>query len=182
MPFKTVVGLPFGTHEVCAVVTGYYEGTTASDCITYSVLVEPESFWLRTPEEGGIANGPVVAFAGDCTAGSDISAVLEEGSSGTARCDDFGSLYLEVAGVADGAHTATVTNTFEGTPITSVTVVFTVDSTPPVPTVLESPAPGSTISTMPVYVTGTAEPLGTVALLLPDGRYYRRDLVARCLP
>ena len=172
VPFETVVGLPYGTHEVCAVVTGYYEGTTASDCITYSVLVEPESFWLRTPEEGGIANGPVVAFAGDCTAGSDIGAVLEEGSSGTARCDDFGTFYVEVAGVADGGHTATVTNTFEGTTITSVTVAFTVDSTPPVAPVVESPAPGSTISTTPVYLTGTAEPLGTVTLLLPDGRDY----------
>jgi large repetitive protein len=169
--FEKVLGLPYGTHEVCAVVTGYYEGT-ASDCITYSVLVAPESFSLRTPEEGGLANGPVVAFAGNCTAGSDISAVLDDGSSGTVRCDDFGSFYLEVAGVADGAHTATLTNTFAGTPITSVTVSFTVDSTPPAPPVVASPAPGSTISTMPVYVTGTAEPLGTVTLLLPDGRGY----------
>ena len=79
---------------------------------------------------------------------------------------------MEVAGVADGGHTATVTNTFEGTTITSVTVAFTVDSTPPVPPVVESPAPGSTISTMPVYLKGTAEPLGTVTLLLPDGRDY----------
>lgn len=175
-PFETVVGLPYGTHQVCAVVTGYYEGT-ASDCITYSVLVPPESFYLRTPEEGGVANGPAVPFAGNCTAGSDISAVLDGGSSGTVRCDNFGSFYLEVAGVADGAHTATVTNTFDGTTITSVTVAFTVDSTPPAPPVVRSPAPGSTISSIPVYVAGTAEPLGTVTLLLPDGRDYTSTYV-----
>ncbi len=119
VPFETVVGMPYGTHEVCAVVTGYYEGTTASDCITYTVLVEPESFWLRTPEEGGVTNGPVVPFTGDCTAGSDIGAMLDDGSSGTALCNEFGSFYLEVAGVADGPHTATVTNSFDGTTITT---------------------------------------------------------------
>ena len=166
--FETVVGLPYGKHEVCAVVTGYYEGT-ASDCITYSVLVAPETFYLRTPEAGGITDGPVVVFAGSCTSDSDISAVLDDGSSGTARCDDFGSFYLEVAGVADGAHTATLTNTFAGTAITSVTVSFTVDSTAPAAPVVTSPAPGSTISSVPVHITGTAEPLGMVTLLLPGG-------------
>ena len=172
VPFETVVGLPYGTHEVCAVVTGYYEGTTASDCITYTVLVEPESFWLRTPQEGGVTNGPVVPFAGDCTAGSDISAMLDDGSSGTAVCTEFGSFYLEVAGVADGPHTATVTNSFDGTTITTATLSFTVDSTRPAPPIVTSPAPGPTISTVPVYITGTAEPLSTVTLLLPDGRAY----------
>jgi hypothetical protein len=172
VPFETVVGLPYGTHEVCAVLTGYYEGTTASDCITYTVLVEPESFSLGTPAEGGVADGPSVPFAGDCTAGSDISVALDDGSSGTARCDEFGSFYLEVAGVADGTHTASVTNSFDGTTITTVTVGFTVDSTAPEPPVVTSPAAGATISTVPVYVTGTAEPLSTVTLLLPDGRGY----------
>jgi len=169
--FDTVVPLPYGTHQVCAVVTGYYEGT-ASDCISYTVLVDAGSFWLRSPEEGGVADGPDVPFAGNCTAGSDITAVLDDGSSGTARCDDFGDFYLQVAGVADGAHAATVTNTFDGTPITSVAVAFTVDSTPPAPPVITSPAAGSTISSLPAHLTGTAEPLGTVTLLLPDGREY----------
>lgn len=118
-PFETVVGLPYGTHVVCAVVTGYYEGT-ASDCITYTVLVEPESFSLRTPSRAASRTG--LSFPSPVTAPPGPTSTPSSKMAATAqRCDDFGSFYLEVAGVADGGHTATVTNTFNGTTITSVT-------------------------------------------------------------
>ena len=52
-----------------------------------------------------------------------------------------------------------------------MTVAFTSDSTPPAAPVVVSPAPGSTISTVPIDISGTGEPYGTVTVSWPGTDY-----------
>ena len=87
-PWETTLGLPHGTHEVCATVD-FYDGATDTDCITYTVEVDPATFTVSSPQEGGTAPGPDVTLAGDCTPGTTVEVVLEDGSTGSATCTDF---------------------------------------------------------------------------------------------
>ena len=174
VPWQTTLGLPYGTHEVCAVVDGYYDSaTTDTDCIIYTVEVDPATFTVSHPQDGGTVSGPDVGLAGDCTPGTSVEVVLETGASGSGACDDFSRWVVFVDGaVADGTHTATVTNSFEDTLVSTTTVTFTSDSTPPAPPVVVAPAPGSTITTVPVEVYGTGEPGGTVEISFPGTTYH----------
>ena len=154
--------LQYGDNLVCATTSDLY-GTSDQDCVTVTFAIDPDELVLTSPVDGDVS-GPFVSYEGACHVGTQLRIELDGVVSAEDTCyyDHFGgSLYY----VPDGPHTVTVTMLWEGLPISTVSAGVAVDTLAPAPPTVLTPAPGSTVRSVPLVLTGTAESGSTVELV-----------------
>ena len=160
------VPLSYGEHLVCATTSDYY-GTSDRDCVTVTFAIPAESLVLTRPQDGDVS-GTWVDYEGSCHSGTQLRIELDGALYREDTCywEYFGG---SIPYVDNGEHTLTVSMLWEGNPIASVTRTVTVDTLAPAPPTVLSPAPGATIRSAPVTLSGTAESGSTVELMTTYG-------------
>lgn len=153
-----------GTHLVCASVVLGGE-RLAQDCTTVSAAVDPATLSLDSPADGTLTWLPEVEVTGSCFPGTTVVVSAGSVEAGT-ECS--GQYAVVLSGLAEGTQAVTATMYDGATPVTSRSVSITVDTTAPAAPVITAPAPGTTLTTIPVVLTGTAEPGATVEVMTPD--------------
>ena len=167
--WTSTLTLDWGTHEICAEKSDSLANPIARDCITYTVALSDTSLTITSPADGSA----VQAFAtaeGTCVGELYVDLTVDDG--GTERLQCFDGRWAENLFLADGPHTLTVSMSAGGQTVTDTTS-FTADSTPPPAVVVTSPASGSTLTSVPVTLTGTSEPGSTVTLYDIHAEPYR---------
>lgn len=163
------ITVPLGTSRICAQMTDWLGNPLTTDCITYTVAIEPASLTVDTPSEGA-RTSTSVDVAGQCYAGSRVTLQLA-GQSADVSCS-AGTYAHTFDGVAGGEQTLTATMTYDGAEISTRSTTFVVDVVAPAAPVVTSPTPGTTITTRQVTLAGTAEPGSTVYVFEGDGDQY----------
>ncbi len=152
--WTSTLTLDWGTHEICAEKSDTLANPIARDCITYTVALSDTSLVITSPADGSAVQTFATA-EGTCVGDLTVDLTVDGQDSQRLPCFDgrwFTNLFL-----ADGPHTIAVSMSAGGQTVTD-TSSFTVDSTPPTAVVVTSPAPGSTLTSVPVTLTGTSIP------------------------
>jgi large repetitive protein len=162
----TVYGLSIGTHTLCAAVKDLNHQVEAQDCITYTVQIDPAWLTISDPEEGS-TSGPDLVVGGLCHEATTVRLSMD-GLAPTEQPCVAVAYQQEYFGLADGAHTITVTMLYNAAPVVTRERSFTVDATAPAPPVITSPSTKTTITEATLPLTGTAEPGSTVEIRTAD--------------
>ncbi|WP_344189890.1 Ig-like domain-containing protein [Pedococcus aerophilus] len=158
--------LTYGDNIICATSNDIY-GTSDRDCVTIRFAIDPTTLTLTRPTDGG-ASGTFIYYEGSCFTGTQLRIELDGAlyQDDTCYYDHFGG---SIPYVADGPHVVSVTMSWDGSPIASVSASVVVDTLAPAPPTVLSPASGATIRSAPVTVTGTAESGANVELVTTRG-------------
>jgi hypothetical protein len=160
------VPLSYGEHLVCATTSDFY-GTSDRDCVTVTFAIPAESLVLTRPQEGDVS-GTWLYYEGSCHSGTQLRIELDGAlyQEDTCYWEYFGG---SIPYVDNGAHTLTVSMLWEGNLIATATRSVTVDTYAPAPPTVLSPAPGATLRSAPVTISGTAESGAFVELVTTSG-------------
>ncbi|RKG75064.1 hypothetical protein D7W79_21220 [Corallococcus exercitus] len=157
-----------GEHTL--LVTAYDAAGNASPVRSVPFTVDwtpPARPTVTTPTAGQVLTTRIPVFAGQAEPGSTVT--VDGGDdlcSATADAAGFWTCTSSVA-FADRAHTVYVFATDRaGNSSANRPVSFTVDTTPPAAPVVLHPTEGEWLSTVSPSITGTAEPRGSVYLVL----------------
>ena len=167
--WTSTITVPLGTSRICAQMTDWRGNPLTSDCITYSVAIDPASLTIDTPSEGA-RTGTSVDVAGGCYGGARVTLQLA-GQSADVSCS-AGTYAHTFDGVAGGEQTLTATMTYDGAAVSTRSTTFVVDVVAPAAPVVTSPTAGTTITTRQVTLAGTSEPGTTVYVFEGDGDQY----------
>lgn len=155
-----------GDTRLCA--TGSNTDGASTSCVDVHVSPDPERFGVSLAD-GLVTNVPDLEVSGSCARGTEVVVGSDAtGSSATVACVD-GNFTTTLVGLPDGTQTVTATMTYAGSVVASRSATVTVDTTGPATPVVTSPVPGSTVTSMPVTLRGTAEPGVRVEILHSDG-------------
>jgi hypothetical protein len=154
--------LSYGENVICVTASDLY-GTSDRECVTVTFAIDPALLTLTSPQDGDVSN-TFVYYDGSCFTGTQVRIELdgELYREDTCYYDHFGGA---IPYVPDGEHVLTATMLWEGTPIAGVSSSVFVDTLAPAPPTVLSPAPGGTIRSVPVTISGTAEAGATVELV-----------------
>jgi hypothetical protein len=150
-------------------MTNWLGDVIAEDCIVHTVQLLDTSLDITAPGDGTVQQ-TLVAVEGTCVGDLDVELDVDGMPDQRLRCFDGQwrtSLYL-----ADGEHALTASMSAGGTTVTD-SVTLTVDSVPPTTPVVVSPAPGSTLTSVPVTLTGTTSPGALVTVYDATSNAYR---------
>jgi large repetitive protein len=155
-----------GDARVCA--TGTNADGSTTDCVDVVVSPDPDLFGLGSPADGLVTSSADIEVSGSCARDTEV----EVGSDATATtatvpCEN-GGFTTSLPGLPDGTWTVTATMTYGGSPVASRSATVTVDTTGPATPVVTSPAAGATLTSLPVTLSGRAEPGSTVQVLHAD--------------
>ena len=148
------ITVDWGTHEICARMTDWQGSSIAEDCVVHTVELLDTSLSITSPEDGSVQQ-TFVTVEGTCTGDLYVELAVDGEQDQRRQCLD--GLWSTNIFLADGPHTLTASMSAGGTTVTD-SVALTVDSVPPATPVVVSPAPGSTLSSLPVTLTGTTSP------------------------
>jgi len=150
-----------GPHTIVA--TGEDGGT---DTVNVTVALNAPVVTITSPANGDTVGG-TTTVTGTAGPGVDVDVYVDDVLVGTATADENGDWTFEIGPLEDGDHTVEGRTTDDlGREGSSGAVTFTVDTIPPVVTVL-NPTPGGVYPTTPP-ITGTGEP-GTTVIVTIDG-------------
>lgn len=152
--WSTTVPVDWGTHEICARKVDWLGDTLAQDCLVHTVQLLDSSLTMTAPVGGSVQQSPVT-LEGTCVGDLSVELAVDGVPERFVQCLEgrwYAYLYA-----SDGPHTFTASMSAGGTTVTESATV-TVDSVPPDTPVVLSPAPGSTLTSVPVTLTGTTSP------------------------
>jgi large repetitive protein len=159
--------LSVGPHTICAAVKDTNFQVETQDCITYTVEIDPSLLVINSPEPGSTHPPYYVLVEGWCADGTTVRIAMDSDPPTEQPC--YGSFRQEYYdGIADGAHTVTVTMLYNGTVVVTRERSFTVDATPPAAPVITSPSTDTIITAPTLPLVGTAEPGSLVDVLTAD--------------
>ncbi len=159
-----------GNHTV--VVDGDSNGAGKDDEVTFSVdTVAPAAPAITAPANGSHTKDTTPTIAGTGEAGATVEVKIDGTVIGTTTVDDKGNWSLTpTTPLAEGPHTVTANQTDEaGNVSDAASVDFTVDTTAPAPTVIDSPAAGEATNDTKPTVSGTGEPGSNVTITIDGG-------------
>ena len=171
-PGVSFPGLALGAHTfaVRAIdAAGNVDPTPASYAweVTADVPLAPA---ITSPLDGALTNDATPAVSGSAEPGSTVTVLVDGVVVGTALADAGGAWSFEPpADLVDGSHAITAyasNGNGDGPPSAAVTI--TVDTTPPAPPTVTTPAPGDALSDTTPTLSGTGEP-GTLVTVIVDG-------------
>jgi hypothetical protein len=154
------LSVDWGTHEICARMTDRQGNPIADDCIVHTVELLDTSLSITSPEDGSLQQ-TFVTVEGACTGDLDVELAVDGVQDQRRQCLE-GRWGFNVF-LGDGPHTLTASMSAGGTTVTE-SVSVTVDTVPPATPVVVSPAPGSTLTSLPVTLTGTTSPGAVVTV------------------
>lgn len=163
------ITVDWGTHEICARMTNWLGDTIAEDCIVHTVRLLDSSLDITAPGDGTL-HQTFVSVDGTCVGDLYVELAIDGVPDQRRQCFDghWGTnLFL-----ADGPHTLTASMSAGGSTVTD-SVTIRVDSVPPATPVIVSPAPGSTLTSVPVTLTGTTSPGARVTIYDTTSNSYR---------
>lgn len=131
----------------------------------------PEPPVVVVPADGSSTADTTPTYSGTAEAGSTVTVVVDGAPVGTTTAAPGGSWTLTPATtLASGSHTvqATATDALGNVSAPSAPNEFLVDTAPPSAPVVLTPPDGSVTTDTTPTVTGTAEPLSTVTVLVDD--------------
>jgi hypothetical protein len=150
-----------GAHTIVA--TGADGGT---DTVNVTVDLNAPVVTITSPTNGDVVGG-TTTVTGTADPGVEVDVYVDGVLVGTTTAGTNGGWTFEIGPLEDGDHTVEGRITDDqGREGSSGVVTFTVDTTPPVVTVL-TPTPGGVYPTTPL-ITGTGEP-GTTVIVTIDG-------------
>ena len=175
--FTQPTPLAEGSHSVKATATDEVGNTSQeSNPISFTVdTAAPAAPVVLTPSNGVLTKYKKPAISGTAEALSLVTIYVENLVIGTVSANASGDwTFSPSADLSDGANTvkATATDEFGNTSPFSDGITFTVDSVPPPPPVITSPANGSSTMSNTLTIAGTAEAHSTVAVYV-DGGFLR---------
>ena len=173
--WSATVTVDWGTHEVCARKVNWLGDTIADDCIVHTVELLDSSLGITSPGDDSVQQ-TFVTVEGTCVGDLDVELAVDGVQDQRRPCLDGrwgANLFL-----SDGPHTLTASMSGGGTTVTD-SVAVTVDSVPPATPVVVSPAPGSTLTSVPVTLTGTTSPGATVTVYDATSAAYRSTTATR---
>jgi cysteine-rich repeat protein len=161
-----------GSHVVTATATDGAGNASAVGSASFTVDTRvPATPVLGAPGTGLDTNQAPTQAKGQATPGDTVTVSLDGQVVCTVTADATGAWTCSLpTPMVDGDHTVSATATGPGgvssPPVGST---FTVDTTPPAAPAITSPADGSSEATLPMSMSGTAEPGSTVTVTL-DGQ------------
>jgi MYXO-CTERM domain-containing protein len=168
--FTPASPLAQGAHTVTAAATDAAGNTSSSTARTFTVdSVAPAAPVLTAP--AALVNTATPTLSGTAEAGSVVTVTMDGIRSGTARADASGAWsYTSASPLSQGAHTATATATDAAgnTSAASASRGFTVDSEPPAPPEVLTPAEGAAVKANELVFSGNVKPGSTVTVTV-DG-------------
>jgi len=167
--WSTTVSADWGTHEICARKTDWQGNAIAGDCILHTVELLGTSLSITSPGDGSVQQ-TFVSVEGTCVGDLYVELAVDGVQDQRRQCLDgrwAANLFL-----ADGPHTLTARMSAGGTTVAD-SVAVAVDSVPPTTPVVLSPTPGSTLTSVPVTLTGTTSPDARVTVYDTTSNAYR---------
>jgi hypothetical protein len=164
-----------GDARLCA--RGQNADGTSETCVDVVVSVDPATFGIATPTDGLVTNETDLEISGSCAEGTTVT-VGTNAAAGetTVPCD--GGFTTTLTGLPDGTQVVTATMAWAGDPVVSRQVTVTVDTTGPAAPTVASPTPGTTLTTLPVTLTGTAEAGSVVQVFHSDQTLYTETVTS----
>ena len=164
-----------GDARLCA--RGQNADGTSETCVDVVVSVDPATFGIATPTDGLVTNETDLEISGSCAEGTTVT-VGTNAAAGetTVPCD--GGFTTTLTGLPDGTQVVTATMAWAGDPVVSRQVTVTVDTTGPAAPTVASPTPGTTLTTLPVRLTGTAEAGSVVQVFHSDQTLYTETVTS----
>ncbi|GAB4070991.1 hypothetical protein GCM10028777_37860 [Angustibacter speluncae] len=162
-----------GPHTAQATATdaaGNVSGPSNTNAFTVDATA-PEAPVVVAPADGSSTADATPTYSGTAEAGSTVTVVVDGAPVGTAPVGAEGTWTLTPATpLASGPHTvqATATDALGNVSAPSAPNAFVVDTAPPPAPVVLTPPDGSVTTDTTPTVTGTAEPLSTVTVLVDD--------------
>jgi hypothetical protein len=167
--WSTTLTVEWGTHEICARKVDWLGNTIAEDCIVHTVQLLDSSVSVTSPIDGS-AQQSFVLVEGTCVGDLYVELAVDGVQDQTRQCLE--GRWSANLSLADGPHTLTASMSAGGTTV-SDSVTVTVDSVPPATPVVLSPAAGSTLTSVPVTLTGTTSPGAQVTVHDATSNAYR---------
>lgn len=164
-----------GDAQVCA--RGQNADGTSETCVDVVVRVDPATFGIATPMDGLVTNVADVEVSGSCAEGTTVT-VETDAAAGETTVPCEGGFTTTLTGLPDGTQVITATMAWAGEPVVSRQVTVTVDTTRPAAPTVTSPTPGTTLTTLPVTLTGTAEAGSVVQVLHGDQTFYTETVTS----
>ena len=171
--FPQPTNLSEGLHSVYAVAINIAQGLQSAPSNTNTFRVDttpPAAPVVITPANGSITNN-LPTYSGTAEPGSTVTVIVDGTVVGTTTADGAGNWSLvQPTALAEGNHLvrARAADAAGNISADSNTNTFTVDTTPPAPPVVITPANGSIINNNQPTYSGTAEP-GTTVTVIVDG-------------
>jgi hypothetical protein len=159
-----------GDARICA--RGQNADGETETCVDVVVSVDPGTLGIATPTDGLVTNVADLEVSGSCAEATTVTIEADDtAGAATVPCEG-GGFTTTLTGLPDGPRVITATMAWDGAPVVSRQVTVTMDTTaPPSPTVT-SPTQGSTLTMLPVTLTGTAEAGSVVQVLHSDHILY----------
>ena len=158
-----------GDARICA--RGQNADGTSETCVDIVVSVDPATFGIATPTDGLVTNEADLEISGSCAEGTTVT-IESNAAAGATTVPCEGGFTTTLTGLPDGTQVITATMALAGDPVVSRQVTVTVDTTGPAAPTVTSPTPGTTLTTLPVTLTGTAEAGSVVQVLHSDQTLY----------
>ncbi|MEC8424927.1 MAG: hypothetical protein VX000_14180, partial [Myxococcota bacterium] len=160
-------GLTVDTHVVTMTVTDEVGATCAAD-VVYTVGTPPE-LTVTSPLDGDVFNETdAVPFAATVVDNEDLETDISlswtsdvDGEFSTQGADSTGAVSFSVDTLAAGAHALTVRATDTDGLYAQASLGITINAVPTAPTVLLSPDPAYTGSTLTASASGSTDPDGS---------------------
>ncbi len=164
----TVRPYQLGYNLICAWVRNR-DTSAQGACVGINVVIDPASLTVDQPTADAVV-GSVLMVSGSCREGTEVRIVSDDANLAYTTCigGHYDGLLINLS---EGARTITVEQIYEGATVATASVSVTVDLTAPSAPVVTTPRPGSTITVLPVTLSGTAEPGTRVEVLLNGGVY-----------
>lgn len=166
-----------GDAQICA--RGQNADGSSETCVDVVVSVDPDRFGIAEPTDGLVTSANDLQVSGSCADGTTVTVVSSaaSGSTASALCEG-GGFTANLDGLPDGTQTITATMAWAGDPVVSRQVTVTVDTAGPTSPTVTSPADGTTLTALPVTMTGTAGPGSVVQLFHSDQILYAETVAS----
>jgi uncharacterized repeat protein (TIGR01451 family)/MYXO-CTERM domain-containing protein len=163
-----------GTHLVTAVARDAAgNASRPADPVSFSVDTQPPRVpQVLVPTDGTITSNPTPTISGSSEVGTAVQIFIDGQLVGTAPVDTAGVFQLVPSGaLPDGVHTVTAraVDDHQNVSGSSPAISMVIDTTPPAPPVVLSPAHQSRSNNSTPTVTGTTEPGARVEIFI-DGQ------------
>ncbi|MDP3156351.1 MAG: Ig-like domain-containing protein [Archangium sp.] len=170
--FDAPVTLIDGMHTTSATATDAV-GNVSVSSNTNSFTIDadaPSAPVVTAPAAGSTTGDDTPLITGTAEANAIVAVFVDGVQVGTVTANASGAWSFPSSTLADGAHTvrATATDAANNSSGSSSTSSFTVDTTAPSAPSVSAPAPQSSTTDVTPTITGTAEPLATIAVFI-DG-------------
>ncbi len=164
-----------GDARICA--RGQNADGTTETCVDVVVSVDPGTFGIATPTDGLVTNVADLEVSGSCAEGTTVTIETNAAAEATTvPCE--GGFTTTLTGLPDGTQVITATMAWHGDPVVSRQITVTIDTTGPAAPTVTSPTPGSTLTTLPVTLTGTAAAGSVIQVFHSDQTQYTQTVTS----